>query len=164
MPLTLIAAAAGKKQVIGKNGVMPWHFPADLRFFKQTTLSHPLLMGRKTYQSIVQQWGKPLPGRPHLIVTRDRDFHDDRVQVFHSIEAALASQPPDQTVFVAGGQQIYEQTIQRADQLLITHIDLETDGDAFFPSIDPAHWQLTRETIVTDQNTQLRFCTYSASK
>jgi dihydrofolate reductase len=160
MPLTLIAAAAGQKQVIGHKGVMPWHYPADLKFFKQATLGHPILMGRVTYQSILQQFGKPLPERSHLIVTRDKNFHDERVRVFHDIQSAIASQPAELRIFVVGGQQIYEQTLPLTDTVLLTHIDRDVEGDAFFPQLDSRIWQKTDEQQVIDKDTSLRFCRY----
>ncbi len=85
MPIALIAAAAGKDLVIGKNGDLPWHFSADLKHFKEVTLNHTVLMGRKTYQSILKRLGKPLPGRRNIVLTRDRSFKDDRVTVIHGL-------------------------------------------------------------------------------
>jgi dihydrofolate reductase len=161
MPLALIAACSGKKQVIGNKGLLPWHFSADMQFFKQTTAGHPVLMGRVTYASILKQLGKPLPGRQHLVITRDRNFIDPRVQIFYDIPTALASQLPQQHIFVIGGQQIYEQTLPLADKVYLTHIEKDFDGDAFFPPLDPKIWQLVSEKTVTEKDVLLRFCEYS---
>ena len=106
MPIALIAAVAGKNLVIGKDGDLPWHFPADLKHFKATTVNHTVLMGRKTYQSILNRLGKPLPGRRNIVLTRDRNFQDERVTVIHD----LAEIPrTEETLFVIGGAEIYRQ-------------------------------------------------------
>jgi dihydrofolate reductase len=134
MSVTLIAAVA-RNGVIGANGAIPWHLPEDFAHFKATTLGHTLVMGRATYDSI----GRPLPGRTTIVVTRDREWHADGVLVAHSVEAAL-SLAGDAEVFVAGGATIYEQAMAYADALLISEVDLEPEGDTFFPPIDPAAW------------------------
>ncbi|MEJ0061627.1 MAG: dihydrofolate reductase [Alphaproteobacteria bacterium] len=164
MAVILIAACAGKKQVIGDHGKLPWHFPSDLKFFKQTTLGHAVVMGRKTYDSIIAQFGRPLPGRRHLVVTRDPAYQPpgapEGTQVFHDIPSALAAAPPGEDVFIVGGQQIFEQTLDRADRVLLTHIDKDYEGDAFFPPLDPAVWRLAEEKQLTEKDTLLRFCVY----
>ncbi len=160
MAIILIAACAGERQVIGDHGRLPWHFPSDLKFFKQNTLDQAVLMGRSTYEAIIAQFGRPLPRRRNLIVSRDASYHPMSGEVFGSIPAALAAVPAGQDVFVAGGAQIYAQTLPLADKILLTHIALDIAGDAFFPALDPALWHCTSETKITENETNLRFCTY----
>lgn len=161
MPLALIAAIAGKKQVIGNAGDLPWHFSSDLKFFKEKTSGHAVLMGRVTYQSILRQLGKPLPGRQSIVLTRDLLFSDARATVVNSLEAALAAAPSGQTLFVIGGEELFRQTLPMADTLFITHIEKDYEGDAFFPPINPAIWKLVSENKVTEKDTDLYFRTYA---
>lgn len=160
MPLCLIAAAAGSALTIGKDGDLPWHFSADLKFFKEKTMGHPVVMGRVTYASIVKRLGKPLPGRQNFVVTRDASFTDPRATVLRDVAdvAKLAAQ--DSTLFVIGGASLYRQTIDKADTIYLTHIDTDIEGDAHFPPIDPAAWQKTDETVLVENGVTLRFCTY----
>jgi dihydrofolate reductase len=133
-------AAMAKGNVIGSENNMPWHLPADLKHFKSITLSKPVIMGRKTFESI----GKPLPGRRNIIVTRNADWKFEGVDVVHSLKNALqlAGQAgnDNQEIMVIGGGQIYREAMVVADRLYITEIDLETKGDAFFPEIDKSIW------------------------
>ena len=154
MPIALIAAVAGKNLVIGKDGDLPWHFPADLKHFKATTVNHTVLMGRKTYQSILNRLGKPLPGRRNIVLTRDRNFRDERVTVIHDLSEIPRT---EETLFVIGGAEIYRQTLPLADQLYITHIEQEVPGDAFFPPIDPTIWVKKDEQTLTENGVTLRF-------
>jgi dihydrofolate reductase len=131
--VTLIAAVA-RNGVIGANGGIPWRVPGEQAFFKAATMGHTLVMGRATYDSI----GRPLPGRTTIVVTRDPDWAADGVLVAHSPEEALAMAVGD--VYVAGGSTIYAAMIDSADELLISEIDVEPDGDTFFPETDPGTW------------------------
>jgi dihydrofolate reductase len=133
MTVTLIAAVA-RNGVIGADGGIPWHLPEDFAHFKATTLGHTLVMGRATYDSI----GRPLPGRATIVLTRDPSWCADGVQVAHSIEEALALAEGD--VFVAGGATVYEAALTHADVQLVSEVDLEPDGDTFYPAIDPVDW------------------------
>ena len=160
MTIALIAAAAGKKLVIGKNGDLPWHFSADLKYFKEKTSGHPVLMGRVTYQSILQRLGKPLPGRQNIVLTRDTAFHDDRVTIIRDVAEIAKLNRKDETLFVIGGATIYEQTLPIADIVYLTHIEQEVDGDAFFPLLDNRNWYVSDEKIVEENGVKLRFCTY----
>lgn len=138
--LTLVAAK-GRNDVIGDGTAMPWHLPEDLRHFKTTTMGGTLLMGRRTYDSI----GRALPGRTTIVVTRDREWTAPGVVVTHSLAEALHV-AGDTEVFVAGGGEIYEQTIEHAHRLVITEVDLEPAGEVRFPPIDPATWhEVSRE-------------------
>lgn len=133
--LTLIAAV-GRNGVIGDGDQMPWHLPEDLRFFKETTLGGVLVMGRGTWDSI----GRALPGRRTVVVTRDKDWAAPGAEVAHSLREALAI-AGDGEVFIAGGGQIYAQTIEHAHRLVLTEVDLEPEGTTRFPEVDRARWR-----------------------
>lgn len=135
-PLTLIAAVA-RNGVIGSGGGLPWHLPDDLRRFKRLTMGAPMIMGRRTFESI----GRPLPGRRTVVVTRDPGRSIDGVDIAHSVPDALALLAGEPRVSVVGGGQIYRQTIDRAAALEITEVDLDVDGDTTFPAIDENVWQ-----------------------
>jgi dihydrofolate reductase len=134
MTVTLIAAVA-RNGVIGANGGIPWHLPEDFAHFKATTLGHTLVMGRATYDSI----GRPLPGRTTIVLTRDPDWRADGVATAASIEAALALAEGD--VYVAGGAAVYEAALPYADEQLLSEIDLEPEGDTFYPDFDRTQWR-----------------------
>lgn len=135
MILTLIAAC-DRNGVIGRSGGIPWEIPSDLEHFRERTMGHPLLVGRVTWQEI----GRPLPGRTIIVVTRGALLPPPGVVVVDSLEKGIgfASSLGSGELFIAGGESIYRQTIDRADRLLITEIDASFDGDRFFPPIDPA--------------------------
>lgn len=142
MKLSLIAAMA-KNSVIGGQNKLLWHLPADLRYFKAKTTGHHIVMGRNTFESI--GGGKLLPNRTSVIVTRNNNLEVPGALVAHSIEDALQLCPQDEEVFVCGGEQIYRQTIGRADALYITAVAADIAGDTYFPAIDPAMWELVSE-------------------
>jgi len=130
--ISIIVAVAGKKRVIGKKGGLPWHIPAELKRFKNITMGHPIIMGRKTFQSI----GKALAGRTNIVITRDRSYAQAGIIVVHSLDEALKSaqgQQGDEEIFVIGGGEIYQQALPLAEKLYLTVIDKEIDGDVFFP-------------------------------
>jgi len=140
MSITLIAAVA-RNGVIGADGGIPWRVPGEQAVFKAATVGHTLVMGRATYDSI----GRPLPGRTTVVITRDAGWSAEGVLVAHSLEEALAL-GGDPEVFVAGGAAIYELAMPVADVLLLSEIDLEPDGDTFFPDIDREVWsEVARE-------------------
>lgn len=137
-----IIVAMDENRVIGKRGNIPWHISEDLQRFKRLTMGHPVIMGRKTFESIWASLGKPLPGRTNIIVTRDREYvAKSRCVVFHALEKAL-SFVEHQQAFVIGGGEIYAQCIDRADRLYVTHIRNGFDGDTYFPKIDPHVWKV----------------------
>lgn len=136
MTISLIAART-RNGVIGKDGGMPWHLPEDLKYFKRTTMGHPMIMGRKTFDSM-----GALPGRRSIVVTRNRDWSADGVEVARDLDHALAL-VGDDDVFVVGGAQIYHQAMPYADRLYLTEIDREVDGDTFFPEFTDAEWTPT---------------------
>jgi dihydrofolate reductase len=143
MILSLIAAMANQ-QVIGFNNQMPWHMPADLAHFKKVTLGKPVIMGRKTYDSI----GRLLPGRRNIIISRQAKPENVAADWVSSLDAALAIVADQAEVMIIGGAELYRQTVTMADRLYLTKIDLDTQGDAFFPEYQTiTDWQLVDEEI-----------------
>lgn len=124
-----IIVAMAKHRVIGKDKDMPWHLPADLKHFRVKTEGKPIIMGRKTYESI----GRPLPKRHNIIVSRNADYEAEGCDVVDSLEAAVKIAGDVEELFIIGGGFLYEQTIDQADRLYLTFIDVEVDGDTFFP-------------------------------
>ena len=141
MKIAMIAAMA-KGRVIGRDNQMPWHLPADLKHFKAVTLGKPVLMGRKTFQSI----GRPLPGRRNMVVSRATPDDKQGVEWFSTVEQALATASDSAEVMIIGGGEIYRQCLSLADTLYLTEIELSVDGDAYFPDYQAAgNWQLASE-------------------
>jgi dihydrofolate reductase len=144
MPLVSLIVAAAANGVIGCDNQMPWHLPEDLAHFKRLTLGHPVVMGRKTYESILAALGKPLPGRTNIVVTRQAGFAAPGCIVAASLDAALAAAArAAEEIFVIGGAEIYRLALERADRVYLTRIDAAFDGDATFPALDPAAWRET---------------------
>lgn len=138
MPASLsIISAMDNNRLIGNNNALPWHLPADLAFFKKTTLNKPILMGRKTYESI----GRPLPGRRNIIISRDPAYHQDGCETVASIDEALRLVEDQAEAMLIGGASLYSQTLQRAQTLYITEIHEQFEGDAWFPEIDKTRWK-----------------------
>lgn len=142
IPVAMIAAM-DRNRVIGVDNQLPWYLPEDLKFFKRMTQAKPLVMGRKTFQSI----GRPLPGRLNIVVTRDTGFHHDGIRVCHDLASALALADQQATIdgveeiMVMGGAEIYAQALPHASRLYLTEVAIEVDGDARFPELDPAEWE-----------------------
>jgi dihydrofolate reductase len=125
--------------VIGKDNQLPWHLPEDLKFFKKTTMGHPIAMGRKTHDSI----GRPLPGRENIIITRNKDYSSDGCTVLNSVDELIQySKDQNKEIFVIGGAEIFKEVFPSADRLYITKIYHSFDGDTFFPKIDMDQWKL----------------------
>ena len=145
--ISMIAAMANHR-IIGADNDMPWHLPADLKYFKAVTMGKPVLMGRKTYESI----GKALPGRPNIVITSNESYSLDDATVVHSIEAAMQKAAAFDEVMIIGGGSIYESMLSQAQRLYLTFIDLTVDGDTQFPDYEAnANWQeLFRETHQKD--------------
>jgi len=130
--INIIVAVAGKKRVIGKKGGLPWYIPQELKRFKEITMGHPIIMGRKTHESI----GKVLPGRTNIVVTRGKGKGEREVIIVNSLEDAVRrarKSPGSEEIFIIGGGQIYQEAINLADKLYLTYIDKEIKGDVFFP-------------------------------
>jgi len=141
--LSMIVAHADNR-IIGKDNDMPWHLPADLAYFKKTTLGKPVIMGRKTYYSI----GRPLPGRLNIVISRDTSLQIDGVEVVQSVEQALTLAGDVEEIMVIGGGAIYQHCLPKADRLYITHIDASIDGDTQFPAYDLVDdWQAVSEDV-----------------
>lgn len=135
MAMSIIVAMA-HNNVIGANNGLPWHLPADLKHFKAITMGKPIVMGRKTFQSI----GRPLPGRRNIVITRDRNWHADGVEIAESVEIAAQLTADDQEAMIIGGAQIYSAFLPAADRLYVTEIDKDVAGDTYFPSISEKDW------------------------
>lgn len=132
--LSLIVAM-GENRVIGVENRLPWHIPEDLKRFKKITLGHPIVMGRKTYESI----GKPLPGRTNLVVSRNKEFRAEGVATFSSLEEALSwaeRAPGSEEVFVIGGAEIFRLCLEKADRIYLTVVKWPFDGDTYLPAFD----------------------------
>ena len=146
MKVALIVAVS-QNNVIGRDNQLPWHLPEDLQYFKSITMGKPILMGRKTYDSI----GRPLPGRTNIVITRDPNWTAEGVEVVNSLEAAMTAGAEacnaveGDEIMVIGGAQIYRDCLPMADKLYLTKVDADIQGDAFFPEIDSNQWQKTSE-------------------
>jgi dihydrofolate reductase len=134
-----LIAAMDRNRLIGNKNQLPWHLPADLTHFKQVTMGKPIIMGRKTYESI----GRPLPGRTNIVLTRDESFQADGVVLTGSLENALdcAASEGAEEVMIIGGSNIYGQALDHSGRLYLTLVDAEFEGDAWFPDIDMEQWQ-----------------------
>jgi dihydrofolate reductase len=152
MSLLTIIVATDAQRGIGINNTLPWKLPEDLAHFKRLTTGHPIIMGRKTFDSI----GRPLPNRRNIVITRNADWRHDGVEVVGSIEAAIALLDGAEG-FVIGGAEIYKQSLQLADQLIITQIAHTFDCDAFFPEIDASVWQETAREEHASEASGLRY-------
>lgn len=147
MKISIIVAVAGKKRVIGKKGGLPWYISDELKRFKQITMGYPIIMGRKTHQSI----GKPLSGRTNIVVTHDPLYQSAGCVVTHSLGEAIdvaKKKEGSEEVFIIGGGELYKQALPLADKLYLTYIDKEIEGDVFFPDysefkkvISESDWQ-----------------------
>lgn len=138
-PITLIAAMA-RDRIIGCHGDMPWHLPADLKHFKAVTLGHPVIMGRRTFDSI----GRALPGRTNVVISRSSPDLPEGVKLAGSLDEAVQFCADADRLMIIGGGQIYRQALDRADRLELTLIDAEIDGDTYFPEFNLPDWQLKR--------------------
>ncbi|MFZ6844245.1 dihydrofolate reductase [Undibacterium sp. RuTC16W] len=143
-----IIVATDRQNGIGINNALPWHLPEDLAHFKRTTSGHPIVMGRKTFESI----GRPLPNRRNIVITRNSDWQHDGVESVASLAAAQAL-VAGQSAFIIGGAEIYQQALPLANCLIVTEIQQIFDCDAFFPAINHAEWkEVAREEFVSEKN------------
>lgn len=147
LPTVEIIVAMSKNRAIGKNNSLLWHLPADLKFFKEKTTGHAIVMGRKTYESI----GKPLPNRQNIIISKKSDYEAAGCIVVDSLEQALNQAKEQERIFVIGGAQIYQMAMEQAQRLWLTSVDTTVEGDAFFPEINLNQWEeVSRETWFKD--------------
>jgi dihydrofolate reductase len=140
-------AAMSSNRVIGKDGDLPWHLPRDMKFFKETTLGHHIIMGRNNFASLDY---RPLRGRVNIVLTRDPFFITSSALVMHSIEEALsyASDAGEEEVFIIGGGEIYKQSLYLLDKIYLTEVITEVPGDTYFPEIDMDEWDLVSSVRV----------------
>lgn len=142
MTRVTLLAALGRNRVIGRGGEMPWHLPEDLKHFKHTTMGHPMVMGRKTFESI----GRVLPGRRTIVITRRPDWHHPDVEAAHSLPEALSLAGPGDEVFVVGGGEVYREAMPFAQRLVLTEVRDSPEGDTFFPEWSHEEWrEVSRE-------------------
>jgi len=155
MNVSLIVAVS-RNGVIGLDNQLPWHLPEDLKYFKSVTMGKPLIMGRKTFESI----GRPLPGRTNIVITRDSGWHAEGVEVAQTLLQAMTlarlacAQAELNEIMVIGGEQIYRLALPVADRLYLTEVQAEVEGDAFFPAYDPDQWQQISEQLPQQTDTQ----------
>ena len=155
-PAISMIVARSRNHVIGRDNQMPWKISADLQFFKKVTMGHPVIMGRKTWESI----GRPLPGRRNIVVSRNTDLQLTGAEVVHSLDAALATLNEFPRVFVIGGEQLFTQAFPQADRLYITEIDMDVDGgDTFFKVPDPEQWKEIDRTPASEGEITFSFIT-----
>jgi dihydrofolate reductase len=153
-PRISVIAALARNRVIGIDNRLPWRLPEDLAHFKALTLGHPILMGRKTFESL----GRPLPGRTNIVITRNPDYRNEGCQVAASIPAALALCADVDEVFFIGGAELYAQVIPLADRLYLTEVAIEAEGDAWFPDYDRnAFREVSRESHTGEKGDALGF-------
>jgi dihydrofolate reductase len=151
--LSLIAAM-DENRLIGSNNQLPWHLPADLAFFKRTTMNKPIVMGRKTFESI----GKALPGRRNIVITRDPAFSASGCEIVNGVDAALSRCGDDEEVMLIGGASLYRQAIGLATKMYITRIHHQFDGDTWFPEFENDGWEVvSREDFDADQDNPYAF-------
>lgn len=142
MKRSMIVAMA-ENRVIGINNKLPWYLPNDLKYFKQVTMGKPILMGRKTYESI----GKPLPGRTNIVITRNQEWSAEGVKVVHSLDqafelgASVCDIDGQSEIMIIGGDQIYQTSLPDIDRIYLTKVHAEVNGDAYFPEVDWAQWK-----------------------
>ena len=148
--------ATGKNGVIGSNNEIPWYLPADLAYFKKTTIGKPIIMGRNTFHSI----GRPLPKRTNIVITRDPFFSAEGILVAHDIEEALtlAQETGATEVFIIGGGQIYRQSMDYWDKIYLTEVDIQVEGDTFFPEINSTEWrEISRNIHTSDEKNEYAY-------
>ncbi|WP_456379635.1 type 3 dihydrofolate reductase [Thiolapillus sp.] len=148
-PRISIIAAMARNRVIGKGNKLPWRLPADLQHFKRITMGKPMIMGRKTWESLPGL----LPGRPHIVVSRNRDHQAPGASLAHSLEAAIRQAGNVPEIMIVGGANLYAQALSLAQRIYLTEIDLDVEGDAWFPEFDSVQWRETsREEHRADEN------------
>ncbi|MGK6343534.1 dihydrofolate reductase [Chryseobacterium sp. DT-3] len=154
--MTTIVVAMGEKNEIGFENKLLWHLPKDLKHFKDMTSGHPVIMGRKTYESI----GKPLPNRTNIVISRKKNWFEEGILIVGSIkEAVKFAKKIDEDIFIIGGGNIYEQTMEIVDKLEVTLVKADLEADTFFPKINPKVWKKIAEIChEKDEKNQYDFC------
>ena len=152
-PIVIVAGMAANTRAIGKENSLLWHVPEDMKRFKRLTLGHPIIMGRKTFESIIAILGKPLPGRTNIVITRDQAYSHEGVKVTHSLEEAItAAQAEDpEEIHIGGGEEIYKQVLPHTSRLHLTFFYDEKEGDTFFPEFEK-DFSVVREHEIQEHN------------
>ena len=149
-----IIVAMDRNRVIGKNDGLPWHISADLQHFKKITMGKPIIMGRKTHESI----GRPLPGRENIILTRDQNYRSEGCTVLNSIDTILEHCQDSDEIMITGGSEIYRQWLQQASRIYLTEVHTEVDGDTFFPEFNRNEWEeISREDFEADEKNEFDY-------
>lgn len=154
-----IIVAIAKNGVIGNNNTLPWHLPADLKYFRNTTMGHTIVMGRRNYEDI----GRALPGRKNVVLTRSKTFSAENCLIAHSVDEVREMVDENDETFIIGGAEVYRLFLPCAEKLYITHVDVAVEGNITFPAYDAGEWELESEESVsaTKENTlPFRFCVY----
>ena len=154
-PAISMIVARSRNHVIGKDNKMPWKISADLQFFKKVTMGYPIIMGRKTWESI----GRPLPGRRNVVVSRNTNYSAIGAELVGSLDQALELLKEFKRVFVIGGQQLFTQAFPQADELFITEIEIQVDGDTYFEIPDPNDWQEAERILESEGDIQFAYVT-----
>jgi len=159
MELKLIYARS-RNGVIGREGQLPWHLPADLAHFKQTTLGQAVVMGRKTWDSLPERF-RPLPGRTNIVITRQKDWQAAGALVAHSLDQAMALSPESEPLWVIGGAEVYAQALSLASTLVVTEIDMDVQGDAHAPHLGAEWIEMSRQLHSNEGGLGYSFVTYT---
>jgi len=139
-----IIAAMGRNRELGLDNKLLWHLPVDMKFFRQTTMGKPILVGRKTYESF---GGKPLPGRKNIVITNDKSYQSEGAVIVHSIDEAIQEAGDVEEIMIIGGASFYEQTLPKADRLYLTYVDANFKADSWFPEFDMNDWLETSRQL-----------------
>ena len=162
-PTIRIVVAYSENRTIGRDNTLPWRLPSDLAHFKRVTLGHPILMGRNTWVSL----GRPLPGRPNLVISRNPEYQAEGATVYPSLEAALNAciQTDASAICIIGGEQVFRHALDLADEIIATEIKAQVDGDTFFPALDSSLWQEVERLPQPEENGfNFDFVTYKRIK
>ena len=155
-----IIVAFDENRLIGADNKLPWHFKEDLQYFKKVTTHHDILMGRRTFESILSYRKQPLPNRHHYVATRTADYDLEAVTTVSDIESFIKGYPTDKELFIIGGAKIYEQLLPLADRLYITHVKHTYEGDTWFPNVEFDKWEVLKKR----ETDQLCFAVYERKK
>ncbi len=165
--IVIVAAMARNNHAIGRQNGLLWHIPEDMRRFKKLTAHHPVIMGRKTFESIVEIIGKPLPGRPNIVITRNPDFSYEGVTVSPSLEEALriAETLDEEEIHIGGGAQIYKEALPLTDELYLTFVEDEpSDADTFFPPFEDLFEKTKEQEPLKHENLSYQWVDYVRKK
>jgi dihydrofolate reductase len=160
-----LVVAYSKNRVIGRNNELPWYIPNDLKHFKQLTIGKTVVMGRKTYESIVARLGKPLPKRRNIVISSNLQNSVDGIEVVPTLEAAIQLTSGDIEVLIIGGQQVFDEALKNryVDRIYATEIDSEVEGDKFFPALDETQWRQLNKESHSQDGIDFSFVTYQRS-